>query len=475
MTTRATGSTSARSRTRSRGGICFEVSRSGEERKRVRIANDVDPSFRDSVETSEPDGREFADALPELSLPGSGDRLETCGDKGPTSFCPDCGEPYEYGLTCRRSRCPRCWQSWAFDRARALAAKVESLRAERARPGESPRFHHLTVSFANLDVRFDSDDALDRAFNATKALLPQPGVHTGYLLYHPWRIAEEYRGEVNGHDSGSGDMTWNDVFEKVESEEWSWEAVREEFLIYAPHFHVIALSDFVQCGAITEQIEEETGVVIHRITKQNSNVSMYGVEDLAKVAAYSLSHVGLEEDDDTHRAQYRAFGEVANHSASGAAEAKVDAALRKVSNDVLGVDFSTGTCSEFVLPEESDVVGSDPASSSASPAVADGGKVPDNDWSLSGTLGSTGRADDLWDHHPVAAPESAEAPSVGRCGGTLRPMFAVDEYLECDNWRESIADDTLDRLLDAREEWKSLAKPAGEDVPPPGEDGPPPD
>ena len=474
-------STSARSWSRSRGGICFEFEREGESR-RVTIGQASGP-YLDAIDSSEPDGRTFGDKLPELVSPGSGDREDDCGDEAPALFCPDCGEPQRVGRTCRRSRCPRCWQSWAFQRAKTMASKLEALRADRARSGESEKFHHLTVSF-RPSTRFDSGSPLDRGIEAVKALVQQVDVHTGYLVYHPYRIREEYRGEVNGHESGSGDMAWKDVLEKIESEEWSWEAVRDEFLVYGPHFHVIALSDWVETTPVAE-IEERTGVVIHRVTKgPDSSVSMYGIEDLAKVTAYSLSHGGLMENNGTHRAAYRAFGDVANFSATPQAEAKVDDALREVAGDILGVEFPKARCSSDRVDE--DAVGgrseehehdSTPPSSSSSPSsVADGGRVDrdvvaaDVGWSSEVNTGFRSNADELWSAYPTAVPSFVEEPPrdvLERCGATLRPMFIVDEYLDSDEWIEEIDDDALERLRAAREEWADLGKPAPEELPPP--------
>lgn len=118
--------TSRRLSVRSKGAVCYEYERDGEE-TRVRIARDIEPHYSDAITTSEPDARDYSDPLPELPLPGSGELLEDCDDEIPALFCSGCGTPYDVGRTCRRSRCPRCWQSWAFQRAKSVAAKVEAL------------------------------------------------------------------------------------------------------------------------------------------------------------------------------------------------------------------------------------------------------------------------------------------------------------------------------------------------------------
>lgn len=65
---------------------------------------------------------------------------------------------------------------------------------------------------------------------------------------------------MNGHESGEGDMQWADILEKAESDDWTWEAIREEFLVDGPYFHAMVNADFVQGGAVTEAIEEQTGM-----------------------------------------------------------------------------------------------------------------------------------------------------------------------------------------------------------------------
>lgn len=121
-------STTKRQRTRSHGAVCFEVEQDGEDR-RVRVARDTDPV--DAVTTSPPDAREYADALPELVLPGTGEREFDCGTRFDGLFCPDCGKPHPVGRTCQRLRCPRCWQSWAFHRGKSIASKLEALGRQR--------------------------------------------------------------------------------------------------------------------------------------------------------------------------------------------------------------------------------------------------------------------------------------------------------------------------------------------------------
>ena len=486
---------SARKRSRSKGAVCAETVLNGE-RKRLRFANDVEAHMDDSIEVLEPDAREFGDALPQWRLPGSGELLDDCGEKGPYLFCPQCGSKMIVGRTCRRSICPRCWESWAFQTAKTNAAMVEGLRRYRAASGESnAKYHHMTVSY-RPSTRFDSADPFGRAVEATKLLLGEVGVYAGLMIYHPWRIAEPYRGEVRGHESGDGDMTWADVLGKVESEAWPWEAARSEFLVYGPHFHVYANAPFVQGGAVTDEIEDRTGVVIHRITKRNSSVSLYDVEDLVKSMAYSLSHAGLgwDAENEAFRAAYRRFGETANFSPTPGVEADVDAALRDVAPEVLGQEFPKPRCDNETVEiededDEADREGDEEASSlpsvqrdlsSEHPDVAGWSNGSGSEWSSGNTGGfAVDDGGELWAATAGVSPswlsDPEEAPDEyrSRCGAKLVPMWAAEEYLNDEAWVESIGEEARAELEAAYEEWKQLGEPRAEAVPPPDTPDPP--
>lgn len=474
--------TSRRERTREKGAICYEYDRDGET-SRVRLARDIDPSFNDAITVSEPDARDYSDALPEHPLPGSGELLEDCGEEIPALFCTGCGTPYDVGRTCRRSRCPRCWQSWAFNRARSVASKIEALgRRMYAQEGKQVKQHHLTVSFRD-STRFNSKDSFKQGTEAVKALLAQVNADTGYLVYHPYRIASEYRGDVLGHESGDGDMTWKDVLEKVESDSWGWDAVREEFLVYAPHYHVICLSEFVDTTGVGA-IEEQTGAVIHRITTKREDGkerSIDGLEELCKVTAYSLSHAGLapENDGERHRAAVRPFGRVANFEAWDAVKGETKAALRKVAGTVLGIEFLDPECTEHVHEHEHEHGAEDNAREGlprAARALGSGGSGGSGGGSPSPTADTWGDASsafysdstDSWDATAGVVPSGLNVSTesqTSKCGGQLAPMWAAESYLGDLEWinrveaRYNDGDDRLRGLRSAYEAWDRQGRP----------------
>ncbi|QLK27196.1 hypothetical protein HYG81_06220 [Natrinema zhouii] len=486
-----TDTTSARDRTRSKGGLSFEHNVTGDDgQRRITIHQDVDPADGSRITTAEPDVDTLAyDARPTAPhIPGSGERYDTCGDPFHGLFCPDCAATQEVGQTCQRSRCERCYKSWCFRRAKTQVAKLESLRHDlEQRESGWQKFHHLTVSF-RPDVRVRSDDPVKQLRKITQALLDQIGVEHGLAVFHNYRIKPEYCGDVFGHESGDGDLNWcNILSEKLESEEWPAAAVYDEFLEYAPHFHVFAVADFVQCGAVTKQIADDTGVVIHRISDDDGK-SLETIEDLAAATMYALSHVGLKQRGNSYRACYQAFGRLANHAAEDWALAKADDACRETASDVLGLSLAKPECDahiepatdneDMVTPDDTDDpieamnssgLGPTTATSSLRSSTASAGTGHRTDTSRPFAAGGdqTGLLSDVpdWINEPICGETLTQ--STERCGTTMRPIRCAGEYLESVDWCETIDEGRLDGLKDAYTEYQDLGKPEPVDDPPP--------
>lgn len=478
--------TSRRSATREKGAVCFEYTDKNGEETRVRIARDVEPHYSDAIRTSEPDARDYSDALPELPLPGSGETLSDCGEEFPGLFCTGCGSPQSVGRTCRRSQCPRCWNSWAFNYGVSIASKLQGLAKKRS---GSVYKHHVTVSLRE-STRFNSQDPIGRGVEAIKPLLAKVGVDTGYIIYHPYRIAPEYQGDILGHGSGSGDMTWKDILEKVEGEAWSWDAIRDEFLIYSPHFHVLCISGFVDTTGV-EEIEDETGIVIHRITtsrEDGKERSIADLEELCKVTAYSLSHAGLALADggEEYRTAVRPFGEVANFEAWDSVKSETKETMRQVAPTVLGIEFPDPECSETVHEhahdgcthghDPADVDGEAESGGSRSRAHIFRGRTEPNSFPAE-TWDAASDAfcndvTDTWDATVGIVPSGMSAPTEGqtsKCGGKLAPMWAADSYLGDLDWiaeiEEQHGEDRMVEFRQAVEVYKDLGSPRP-DVPP---------
>lgn len=276
--------------------------------------------------------RQYNDELPELELPGHGERYDDCGDELPR-FCSACGSCSNVGRTCFRSGCPRCWKGWDRKRATTITSKLEALRAYKDAQGagwQGDKFHHLTLS-APDGFRLNSDEPLQRTFDLLKGVLDELGASTGYLFYHPFRTTAD-------GDRGA----WKDLL--PDGDPVDWDDTRQE-LAHEPHFHAVVISKHVTGGFATKHLEEKTGWVVERITKgENSDVSIYDQHDLARVVTYCLSHTGIGD-----RAAYRAFGEVANFTADEKFKRGMDAAVRSVAPKTLGLEYSSLACQEQKL------------------------------------------------------------------------------------------------------------------------------
>lgn len=478
--------TSLRSPSREKGAVCFEVTEN-EERRRTRVPNDIS----EPITSKDPDARDYLDDLREYPLPGAGKLGENCGDELPGIFCSSCGEPQKVGRTCRSPDCPRCWQSWAFYQAKAKAAKLEALgRHEYTQNNKRVKQHHLTVSFANLDVSFNSSAPMDRARDAVKALLQRVNVNTGYTIYHSFRIAPEHRGDVMGHESGEGDKTWKDVLAMVESLGWTWEEIREEFLIFAPHFHILGLSETVEKSA-TPEIEKETGVVIHRIeTKRDDGKtkSIANTEELCKAMAYSLSHAGIapSEEKKTHRAAVRSFGKVTNFEAWGSTDEDdvgspvydVDKAMRSVAGTVLGIEFADQNCPASVPSGHDHDAEEDESGSGLVGTGARYLRATSGGGSSEAPSSSVSDVSDSWDATSGMVPPAVNEPSGAEtktCSGKMEPMWKARSYLDSLDWinlieeKHADGDERLRRLRDACEEWDEMGRSRPETVEPPDE------
>ncbi len=295
---------------------------------------------------------EFSHSLPELPIPATGEAYDDCGEEQPLQFCKRCGQPRTVPRSCRRSVCPECWESGVKRQAVPMAAKIEGrLRYEAMKyknmHGETwgskgLKQHHLSID-PPKGFWTRSENPLEYGKEICKVLLGEVGADEGAIIYHPWRIAEEHRGEVLGHESGEGDMTWKDLYPIIE--EKGWKPVREEYLVFSPHFHAIVLSRYITG---TEHVHDRSGWLIHRITKgEDSNVSIGNKFDLAKVAGYTLSHAGQRETDAGHKeAQYWYFGETHGFDVSPGVRQDMENVFNSVSDTILGVAFGNGRCSE---------------------------------------------------------------------------------------------------------------------------------
>ncbi|MFW5905609.1 MAG: hypothetical protein ACOCUO_02055 [archaeon] len=295
------------------------------------------------------DGVEF----PGLVLPGFGEKRDTCGEPIPHG-CDSCGKPVSIGQTCYNPDCERCAPAWAKRRTgnvvkdqSSYGAQVLSLRAlYQAIRQERIYYHHIVVSYPKrYQIDLESDDGVDalkKMRDVTKEIALELGLEGGVIGYHSYRVDDDSEGQ------GDSRGEWkNYLFQGLD-----WREVREE-LAFGPHFHIIGVGSHVVGDDVTKIIEQETrsedgpGVIIKRITERddNSNVSIYGETELAKVISYVLSHTPVYDAGDTRRGAMWRFGPDVNMTTpTEEMEAEMDYEARRVAPLTLGLPFSSMVC-----------------------------------------------------------------------------------------------------------------------------------
>jgi len=294
--------------------------------------------------------------LPEFDLPGRGDLGDHCGEEFPAFACQECGHPVYIGNTCYSPVCSRCWAGSVKRSVISAASKIENHRYDLYydQPGDQDvRTNHVVAS-PPPNIKFDSENPLERALLSIQEILPQflsePDNRSFYSIYHPWRIKPEYRKDIYDHggEEGEGDMRWSDV---LSSDDW------EKFVKFEPHFHLFFNSRYFD-KSISEKVEADSGWVFHRI-EDGQNISVENLEDLTKQLTYCLSHVGVKaaESRDNASKVTRYKGTLHNTDQHPKATQRATAAFAEAAPTLLGVSFSNTSdqsCSAEVASESED-------------------------------------------------------------------------------------------------------------------------
>lgn len=359
----------------------------------------------------------YANELPELPLPGTGKRRESCGKAVPRG-CSSCGKTHDTGMTCHNRLCPRCWKSWDIRRSTVWTAKLDSLRAKKqAQTGAWYKFHHLVLS-PPKGYKLNRDNPLEATFEILKEVLGEIGVDTGVLVYHPYRGPDSDDRGFWKHALPNGKEL--SIKELVDSND----------LKHEPHFHCICISPFVCTEWVVKHVEEKTGWVIKRITKgENSSVSLYDEYDLARSLTYCLSHCGQDIDGAT----FRPWGEVHNHVPKDQARRlrEANATVRSVAVNTLGLPYDNLACSiERTKTETRKVL---------APAT--------EEIDLGRAMGGAKGKPELEEIEIEVESETEE-----RCNGRLVEVKAFPRYLENKEWVERAP--YADQMKEAWEEWR---------------------
>lgn len=413
------------------------------------------------------------DRLPEFELPGQrGLAQDDCGEDIPAFAClgdDGCGHPVYVGRTCASPVCGRDWPAAVKDKVTRWAGKLEGFRRAlyaRYNGRRDIDFNHVVASLPS--VVFDSKEPTERALLLLKTLLEQQwGIDGFAAIYHPYRIKKEYRKDQyeHGGEEGEGDMTWKDVLNADNP---------EQYIKFEPHFHLFFPAvrksfDY----SVAEAVEEQTGWLFHRITKgEDSNVSVEDLDDLVHQLTYCFSHAGVE-DTSAGRSELvsRMKGDLHDCYIPDGVGDEVLAMFCDAAPRLLGVQFANlnnATCDAEVSAEgRADGSDEDDTDDSVSESTRDT-RRPIDDHPDGGRRASGGSRDprlldslvaaqdvgedDLWGSGATwsserdtsittdeeASQSGAEASSVVddrvECGGSLAPIQEAEDRLEDEEW-----------------------------------------
>jgi hypothetical protein len=246
----------------------------------------------------------------EAILPGFGPRgrnqnaRHDCGNPHPF-LCTSCANTVEFGRTCSQSVCARCGVAWVRDAAIKKAAKVKRLRTEKYKrsPDHVDQYEHHAVISAPLSWYYDlaaagktMKEAQEITREIVKAVLEELRTQ-GVVLRHSFRGADPDGSITSEHVNDMG--AWK---ERLNSDRDWYHDVRDE-LAWKPHYHCIVVGDKLKTRpeededvGLSEQVEAETGFVIHRI-EDDDGVSLEDDGAMARALMYSLSHADIHVHD----------------------------------------------------------------------------------------------------------------------------------------------------------------------------------
>ncbi len=235
--------------------------------------------------------RSYADGI--LTVPGKGERPDSCGDWFPTEFCDECGELELSRSACWCRDCPKCWFRWASDGARRITARINSAR--QAEPDNyRRRAHHVVVSPPQKSIK--TLNSFYRAQKEGYELAKEHGIRGGVCIPHAYRATHEAKQRwakiKDGFDGG--------IWKWIREHEQDW----EELVQWAPHFHILGLGKDLEPGDSNEEwvFKQIRSLSPHRLTQTE------GYDDLFGCACYLLSHTSYDPGDSKQSVRW--FGEL---------------------------------------------------------------------------------------------------------------------------------------------------------------------
>ena len=219
-----------------------------------------------------------------FDIPGLGDAYEDCGKVFKVWFCGKCLYKKPIKNTCHRPVCSECWKTWASRETGSAIDRISGFKtaykAFKGRRVGNPQ--HIILSPPQEEVKKTvlESGGIEKLRKMVHLILRSVGIRGGLVVFHPYRIKNEYKAALL-------------VASKKEDKKF-WSLVREDALglgdwrLYvnlSPHFHVIGFGSRVNGG----KVYEKTGWIykfIRHISKE---------EDVSKAVYYLLTHTAVRE------------------------------------------------------------------------------------------------------------------------------------------------------------------------------------
>lgn len=274
-----------------------------------------------------------------LTIPGKGDRPESCGDWYPTEFCDECGELELSQSACWCRDCPKCWFKWTRESARRITVRLNGARQTEP-DNYQRRAHHIVVSPppGSIKTLCDYYQAQKKGYQLAK----EHGVRGGVCIPHAYRISTDAKAR------------WNEMHDETESGIWKWirehDQAWDELVEWAPHFHILGLGIDLQPGKQSEDwvFKQIRSLSPHRLTESD------GYDDLLGCARYLLSHCSYNPDESKQSVRW--FGALSpsqfspeqslSEGAYSALTRKTDERIKSYSDRIETDESASNTCSK---------------------------------------------------------------------------------------------------------------------------------
>lgn len=230
-----------------------------------------------------------------FELPGLGESGEDCMSLRARAFAKD-GEAvrYEY-MKCKRVECPKCWSDWAKRRVFDIVLRIEAYaRANNERP------YFAVASVPPSEAKGWNWNRLNESlFRRGYRRLANIGINGGYALFHPFRLTERAKKELEADGWGSGD-TDAGYWKGVREDALNWGYWRK-YVKFSPHLHTVVFG---------EPEKHKGGDYIIRFKDSSGKPEPMSLDRLIGYLFYIVTHVGVCGEFQTRVT--RSFGDIYN-------------------------------------------------------------------------------------------------------------------------------------------------------------------